>query len=118
MGFDIQGMEPSSDTGKYFRCSGWYWRPLHILICLLCEDFLTIEEGREMGFNEGFSYSAEKARAIAFRLAFVASDDERLARYEARVAEILPANYEGCWSKDTIIEFVEFLRDCGGFEVF
>jgi hypothetical protein len=118
MGVDIHGKEPSSDVGKLYRCSEWCWRPLHALIYLTCDDFLTVEEFRKMGSGEGAALSAEKARAIAFRLAFIEADEERLGRYQTRVAELLPAHYEGCWSRDDIIEFVEFLRDSGGFEIF
>lgn len=117
MGFDIYGLAPSSDAGKYFRNNVWWWRPMRGLIILTCGDFLTVEEVRELGFNNGYGYSAEKAAAIARRLAEVAADDELLASYEKQIKEMLPESYESFWSKDNVLEFVQFLRNCGGFEV-
>lgn len=117
MGFDIYGRKPSSDAGKYFRNNVWWWRPLRMLISLTCADILTIEEMRKLGFNDGHLYSRKKAQAIASRLGEIAADEKLLSSYEAKIKNVLPEIYKGCWSKDNILWFVEFLRNCGGFEV-
>lgn len=117
MGFDIYGQAPTSDAGKYFRNNVWWWRPMHALIMLTCGDILTFEEMRELAFNDGYAYSAEKAEAIASRLAVVAADEKLLASREKQMKERLPEIYWEHWSKDNVLEFVEFLRSCGGFEV-
>jgi len=117
MGFDIYGLLPSSDAGKYFRNNCWWWRPVQALIYLTCADFLSVEEMRELGFNDGYAYSAETAEKIAGRLAGIAADEKLLASYQNKIEGMLPELYEGYWSKDNILEFVEFLRHSGGFEV-
>lgn len=118
MGFDLYGQAPKSATGRYFRNNGLWWRPLHALICLTCAEILTEQELRGLGFNEGFAFSAEKAAAIASRLSEIATDENQLAGYERKALALLPESYQEGWSKDNILEFVEFLRDSGGFEVF
>ena len=117
MGFDIYGQAPTSDAGKYFRNNVWWWRPLQVVIYLTCEDILTGEEMRALGFNDGHAYSAETAAAIASRLSEIAADEKQLTEYEQKAMALLPEVYHEAWSKENILEFVEFLKACGGFEV-
>lgn len=117
MGFDIYGQAPKSPSGRYFRNNVWWWRPLQVLISLSCQDILTEEDVRELGFNDGYAYSADKAQAVAGRLREIAADEKRLAGYEREVKAFLPDIYHGCWSKENILEFEEFLKNSGGFEV-
>jgi hypothetical protein len=118
MGFDIYGRKPSSDAGKYFRNTIWWWRPLRLLITLSCADILTIEDMRKLEFNDGHLYSPKKAEAIASRLGEIAADEKLLSSYETEIKRVLPEIYKDCWSKDNILEFVEFLRNSGGFQVY
>jgi hypothetical protein len=118
MGFDIFGVEPSSKAGRYFRNNIWWWRPLQALIFMTCEDILTVEEARELGYNNGFAYSKEQAEAIAHRLAEIVADEKKFADYESQIKGLLPDIYEDSWSRENVVEFVAFLRDSGGFEVF
>jgi hypothetical protein len=117
MGFDIVGLAPKNDTGRYFRNNVWWWRPLQALITILCADELTEEETRELGFNDGYKYSAEKAALIAERLAEVAANDEMLDHYRGHILELLSDSYKDCWDRDNVVEFIEFLKNSGGFEV-
>lgn len=117
MGFSVVGWEPSSDAGKHFRNNWWWWQPMQALILLTCADILTVEEMRELGLNDGHYYSAETAAAMASRLADIVADEKLWASYDKEIEEMLPEAYD-CWSKDNVLEFVEFLRHCGGFEVF
>lgn len=117
MGFDIYGQAPTSDAGKYFRNNVWWWRPLQLVIYMTCADILTEEELRELGFNDGYAYNAQKAAAIATRLSDIAADEERLDRYRQKAMALLPEVYHEAWSKENILKFVEFLRHSGGFEV-
>src|SRR5882724_9198718 len=103
MGFDIYGLLPSSDAGKYFRNNCWWWRPMQALIYLTCADILTVEEMRELGFNDGYAYSAIKSEKIADRLADTAADEKLLASYQNKITGMLPESYKGCWSKDNIL---------------
>jgi hypothetical protein len=117
MGFDLYGQVPTNDAGKYFRNNIWWWLPLQVVISLTCPDILTDEEMRELGYNNGYLFSAEKAEAIASRLSEIANDEKRLAECKQTVMALLPEVYKKCWSKENILEFVEFLKACGGFEV-
>ena len=119
MGFDLFGRTPTADNGRYFRSNVWWWRPMHALIYLTCIDLLSDKEMRELGFNDGFSYSAQQALAIANRLGEVVADDEQLAERKKTVMAVVGHEaYQECWSKENILEFVEFLKHSGGFEVF
>jgi tRNA(Phe) wybutosine-synthesizing methylase Tyw3 len=117
MGFDLYGRAPTSDAGKYFRNNIWWWRPLKVVIHLTCEDILTDEDLRELGFNDGHVYSAAKAEAIASRLSAIAADEKQLAECKKNAMVFLPDYYHEAWSKENIQEFVEFLKASGGFEV-
>jgi hypothetical protein len=116
MGFDIYGLSPLRDEGKHYQDKYW-WRPMQALVFLTCADILTAREMRELGFKDGYAYNAEKAAAIASRLASIAADEKLLAKYENQLKALLPEAY-ACWSDINILEFVEFLQHSGGFEVF
>ena len=117
MGFDIYGQAPTSDAGKYFRNNVWWWRPLQVLISITCADILSEVELKELGFNDGYAYSGEKAEAIAARLNDIAADEKRLVEHKQKALAVLPEVYHECWSKANILEFVEVLKASGGFEV-
>ena len=115
MGFDLYGQAPRSVAGESFRSSVWGWRPLQVLISITCADILTEVEERELGFNDGYAYSADKAEAIASRLGAIAADEKRLADYKRKVMALMREEYQDYWSKENIEEFVQFLKNSGGF---
>ena len=117
MGFDLVGQAATKPQGEYFRNNVWWWRPLHALIYLTASDILTEEEMDELGYNDGFAFSPDKAQALAKRLSNVVSDEKFLAECEKTVMIQLPGYYHGCWSKENILEFIEFLEHSGGFTV-
>ena len=118
MGFDLYGRAPTAASGRYFRNNVWWWRPMQALIYLSCFDILTEDELLKLGFNECYSYTAEQAEAIASCLSDILADEKQLAEYKKKAMSVLPEVYQGCWSKQNVVEFVAFLKHSGGFEVF
>ena len=87
------------------------------LITLACAEDLTEEEIIELGFNNGFAFNADKAELIGKRLTAITEDERTLELYRDYIFGVLPGVYEKCWSRENIVEFAEFLENCGGFEV-
>ncbi len=117
MGFDLYGASPMNNEGEYFRNNFWWWRGIQGLIDYTCKDILNEEEFENLGWNNGYEYNEFTANQIADRLEIVAKDEVLLKKYEDIIMGQLGEPYEGCWSKENILEFVEFLRNSGGFSV-
>jgi hypothetical protein len=66
MGFDVYGLSPKSEKGKYFRNSVWWWKPLARFILENCD--VQEEEAEDWGTNDGQEVSALTADHIADRL--------------------------------------------------
>jgi len=133
-GMDIYGRNPSSEAGKYFRANIWSWRPIHALIEQECADLLDAELLERLGYNNGAGpKDQETCTAMANRFErwlehhvgghaldselqitpegrFV-SEDERADNPELET--VSPYGVED----EHLKEWVEFLRHCGGFEV-
>jgi hypothetical protein len=134
MGMDVYGKNPSSEAGKYFRANVWSWRPIHALIVQLCSDLLDAETIQALGFNDGAG-PAEQTTCTAMAQRFEVwlehhtsgqslECDLRVTKEGRFVNEQeLAANpdleTEPCYevSDEHLKEWVEFLRHCGGFEV-
>jgi hypothetical protein len=63
MGFDVYGLSPKSEKGKYFRNSVWWWKPLARFILENCD--VPEEEAEDWGTNDGQEVSALTADHIA-----------------------------------------------------
>lgn len=62
MGMDVMGLNPTEDTGEYFRNNVWWWRPLWNY-CVhvapeLCEDV-------NGNYNDGDGLDAESSKELA-----------------------------------------------------
>jgi hypothetical protein len=66
MGFNVYGLSPKSEKGKYFYNNVWWWRPLAKFVLESC--FVPQEESEYWGSNAGQAVSAETANHIAERL--------------------------------------------------
>ncbi len=134
MGMDIVGRHPSDPVGEYFRANVWSWQPIYQLCIELCADLLDEETLFGMGFNSGFGPTAQETctqMASRFDLwmehhatgqtlesdlhvtpegRFV-SEDERAENPDMETASPFEVDDEH------LKEWVEFLRHCGGFEV-
>ena len=81
MGFDVYGVKPKNETGKYFRNNIWWWRPIWQYITIRCEDILTEKDIKEGEYNNGHLISATKSRQIKERLQKLLKNGA-VARYE------------------------------------
>ena len=68
MGMDVYGLKPSSETGKYFQNTAWYWAPLWAYVCKVCPDLLTSRDITQGEYNNGHKISGKKAAAVGERL--------------------------------------------------
>jgi hypothetical protein len=134
MGMDVVGRKPDAKSGEYFRANVWSWRPIHDLIIELCSDLLDDEMLKSFAFNAGAGPKDQKTcTEMASRFERwmeehveghgldsdlqVTQDgrfvtDEDLASNPGLVAE---SPYEV--ADEHLKEWIEFLRHCGGFEV-
>jgi len=121
MGFDIVGIKAKSKKGEYFRNNVWYWRPLWSYICNECDDILTIKQAEAGCFNDGIKISKAKAERIAKRIQERLDDgsvDLHKAGYDSTVDQV-----DDEWAKNypfetkNVIDFVEFCKESGGFQI-
>ncbi len=134
MAMDVYGRKPSSPAGEYFRANVWSWRPIHVLMIELCSDLLNPKTLSKMALNDGAGPKAQKTcTEMAKRFeqwmehhteGYTVESDLRIT-LEGRFvsAEELAANPDletttpyGV-SDEHLKEWIEFLRHCGGFQV-
>jgi len=119
MGFDINGINPKSDTpqppwgdteeaqkayrdwldntkGAYFRNNVWWWRPLWVYVCSVCDDILTHEDKEHGHYNDAWLIDEEKAIRIAIRLKHLLSQG-KVKDYEKKYkSQLKHAKDEPC----------------------
>ena len=130
MGFDIHGIKPvhiepaytgedsqvlyeyEQASGIYFRNNCWWWRPLWGFICQHCTDILTEDDMYSGSFNDGHKINATKAKKIAIKLEAL-NLDGTLDQYEENyIDKTYPFN------KDNVLNFAEFAKNSGGFQIY
>lgn len=134
MAIDIQGRRPSSPVGKNWRVEFWVWRPIHALIVQLCLDLFDEKSLAGMAFGDGSGARDEKTciemakrfdqwvqqhpEGIVLDSGIRATEDGRIVS-EQELAEnpsletVSP--YEA--GESDLRKWIEFLKNCGGFEV-
>ncbi len=136
MGMDVNGIEPATKAGRYFRASIWMWRPILERMRLLCGDLLSEDLLTAMAYNDGDGpKSQETCDKIAERLEAWLAEDSRdeifleddpstlrvtlegrfLSDKEIKAEPGLPTRSPYSVSRAELLEFIEFLRSCGGF---
>ncbi len=135
MGMDVFGRNPSEPSGQYFRASIWMWRPLHEQIVLRCGDLFDEKELIAMVYNDGAGPSDQRiCTVMADRFdqalsihkdGFAIECDELRVTEDGRFvgSEALTENpalktvspYRV--DRESVLEWIQFLRHCGGFEV-
>ena len=114
MGFDLYGKNENSS----FRNNCWWWRPLQALITYACNDVLSVEDADNLGYNNGYFISKDKAERIADKLEKVLNNEKKLRKMEKQIMGVLPKeNYGDCWSRTNIWEFIKFCRGSNGFYI-
>lgn len=135
MGMDINGRKPSSSEGEYFGVNYWAWAPIHHLIGKLCSDLVDEEMIVEMSGNSGAGPKDQETctqmasrfdRWMEHNIEGLTVDggmrvDNEGRLYSAKDAAAQPeleidSPYRV--SDELIKKWIEFLRHCGGFEVF
>lgn len=134
MGMDISGKNPSSEEGEYFRAAIWSWLPIYDLVCRLCSDLLDHQTLESMSYNDGAGPNdQETCTKMAFRFDrwmkhYGSGHEVQLGwRFEVETHRLLRAEEaeekgvatEAAYhtSDEHLKDWVEFLRHCGGFEV-
>ncbi len=131
---DVWGCAPSAPAGKYFRANIWSWRPIQTLVVELCGDLLDEQTLVRLGVNVGAgSRDPEVCREMANRfdrwmeehtdghqldLGLRVTSEGRFVPPEEVAtlpAEELRSPY--AVEDEHLKEWVEFLRHCGGCEV-
>ncbi len=117
MGTDVHGRSPTGEKGKYFGRTIWGWRPIADYciqvapdICAPCKHWYS---------NDGDGLDADGAAALATALQNEVNENRTLA-YATRLAsaeEQNPLAPEGSRFVGSVVEFIAFLRECGGFEI-
>lgn len=133
---DVFGKRPASEKGGYFRASVWEWRPIHELICELCSDLVDEATLSAMQWNGGAGPDAPDiciAMAKRFEAWLGQFQDEtyvlknRIVEHTPEAAvmsllthvpnvEIVSPTYYSV-DRETLVEWMDFLTCCGGFEV-
>lgn len=62
MGMDVSGVNPSSETGEYFRNNVWWWRPLWNYCLKVAPELCESVSGHH---NDGDGLDGEGAKALA-----------------------------------------------------
>jgi hypothetical protein len=134
MGMDVSGRDPTSPAGRYFRANVWSWRPIHALVVELCSDLLDEETLRKMAFNDGAGPpDQETCTKMAERFerwmeyhtqGKTLESDLRVTKHGRFVtAEEVDEDPDLETSSpyevrdEHLKEWIDFLRHCGGFEV-
>ena len=139
MGMDVYGLSPAlNGKGEYFRANIWSWFPIWDRLVALCGDFLDERLLMDMTFNNGAGPGDQvTCSRIAERLeTWLAQDaserfcrlndnsglrvtmqgrfvrDEELAK-DPQLATRSPYSVD----RSHVEEFVQFLKNCGGFSV-
>jgi len=141
MGMDVSGLNPTNEKGSYFRANVWSWRPIHELVCYFCEKY-EAKYGKElidhetlhyMGSNDGKGPGAEACEILAnmFESWMEHNASGHTIDLGMRVEKATTCgghSFTDDTDPDTTMsahsvddehlkEFVEFLRTCGGFQV-
>ena len=134
MGMDVSGRNPSSASGEYFRANVWAWRPIHALIIELSSDLLDHETLAKMALNDGAGpEEQETCTEMANRFGCwlehhteghrlesdlrVTSDGRFVTAVEFAQNPDLETASPYQVSDEHLKEWAEFLRYCGGFQV-
>ena len=125
MGMDVYGMNPTTERGEYFRANVWSWRPIHWVMDNLKTGIFDEEISESMCYNDGRGLTnpndcEEMARRIQLFIDVKMPDEATDEQHECWDPEKQVLRMDKMYSvhKSHLEEFVLFLKDCNGFEVF
>ena len=98
MGFDLCGIKPINDDGKYFNLNISAWPLLWSLVCNYCGDILTVKQMEDGFYNSNVGSIVHKEQA------------EKIAK---RMEDLLQEKKLHYFNSS----FIEFAKNSGGFEI-
>ena len=134
MGMDVHGKKPADERGVCFRASVWEWHPINEAIKHCCSDLLDKETLVGMSSNWGAGIDDQPTcNEIARRLEKLLETDDWCFKVDSALqvdawgfyltdgeVETLPPDQVRSPFRaktELVREFCDFLRHCGGFEV-
>ena len=145
MGFDISGVNPISETGSYFRNNVWWWRPLWGYCEHVCADLLSgsyndgheydkdvcdemarlLEKEISNGNCEKYAKEYKEWQENLPKEPCMRCDGNNYGHNKKKECKTCDKTGENeNWNAsypfdvDNVKEFVSFLKDSGGMEVF
>lgn len=126
MGMDVSGLKPTNKAGEYFRANIWSWRPIHAL----CETVLK-QRLPDWGYNDGDGFKSQlECSNLADKLEdyLTKNPKEQIALESDMRVDPVTGSFlkrgsqdgESAYttSQEHVKEFITFLRNCGGFEIY
>jgi hypothetical protein len=110
MGMDVCGFSPTAPQGQYFGRNNLGWRPIAALCLDVAPD--VCDSCKYWFSNDGDGLNAAQCAELANRLETALMDgtvDE--------CSTLLTGEYKGYPLREWTLEFVSFLRTCGGFRI-
>ena len=139
MGMDVYGQCPKNKTGEYFRANCWSWRPIHAIMEECHDGIIDDETMRLMSCNDGAGLKTDiECKCLAWQIELFLDKMEHLDDFSIdsnMQVEVEPTEHGGHRfvpegnpegvrtmsaynaTRTHVVEFVQFLRNCGGFEV-
>lgn len=135
MGFDLYGLNATSENGDYFRNNCWWWRPLWEFVCTHCNDILTEKQQIGGTFNDGTKIGPAMSIKIADRLQKKIDDGtaDKAEKENKKIMKQAKMHNEKLDKKtkdpkhdirdsypftvENLQDFIKFCRDSGGFTV-
>jgi hypothetical protein len=137
MGFDVYGIHPKSQGGRYFRATIHEWHPLWKFICEITPE-LDEEDKIKGQYNDGHKIVGEKHRAIVRELErYLLNPEEPRYRtvisqctiypeyetepsilYSLSIRSIFGINDPMRVKHNTIVEFYKFAKNNRGFIIY
>jgi hypothetical protein len=132
---NIYGTNPDSEDGEYFRANTWAWRPILELMHQLCSDLLDKKILQAMGVNGGAGpYNTAICQEMATRFELWINDNVDGYTVErdgtdirshlelltgAKLTETPEEQTQSPYKvqHEHLKRWIEFLRHCGGFQV-
>jgi len=118
MGMDVKGVKPKNEEGRWIRFSIWEWRPLALLMEDIASDLFDARNLKGIHYNDGCGLQDDdKCFILADRIEKWLEERPYLneLEYKLVVADDIRVDYKV--TVERVKQFIEFLRSCGGFEI-
>jgi hypothetical protein len=106
MKIDLTGRHPKNRTGERFRTNSWWWTPLALFI----EENAKIRLSAEGG--DGLTEDESMGLALVLDAALTGEAGVEFVKRAHR------SEVGGLFTLENSKDFVTFLKNCGGFEIY